>query len=52
MKNILTLLLLTVLSLANAQVIIGDQIGTAGVKTSVLFELAHIPGQKKGIIGA
>ena len=50
MKNILTLLLLTVLSLANAQVIIGDQIGTAGVKTSVLLEFAHIPGQNKGII--
>lgn len=50
MKNILTILFLVVICLANAQVIIGDKLGTAGVKTSVLLEFAHIPGQNKGII--
>lgn len=50
MKNILTILFLEVICLANAQVIIGDKLGTAGVKTSVLLEFAHIPGQNKGII--
>lgn len=50
MKNILTILFLVVICLSNAQVIIGDKLGTAGVKTSVLLEFAHIPGQNKGII--
>lgn len=50
MKNIFATLLIATMSLANAQVIIGDQIGTAPAnqKTSVLLEFAA--GQNKGII--
>lgn len=48
MKNIFFTLLLAGASLAQAQVIIGDNAGTAAVKTSVLLEFAQ--GQNKGII--
>lgn len=50
MKNIYAATLITMMSLANAQVIIGDQVGTAPAaqKTSVLLEFAA--GQNKGII--
>lgn len=48
MKKILSTILLAALSTANAQVIIGDAVGTAAVKTSVLLEFAA--GQNKGII--
>ncbi|MFC6269503.1 hypothetical protein [Frigoriflavimonas asaccharolytica] len=47
-KKIFTLALLAIISVANAQVIIGDATGTAAVKTSVLLEFAA--GQNKGII--
>lgn len=50
MKNIYAAALITVVSLMNAQVIIGDQVGTAPAtqKASVLLEFAA--GQNKGII--
>ncbi|MEC5157788.1 hypothetical protein [Chryseobacterium sp. MP_3.2] len=48
MKNIFTIILLTVLTGLNAQVIIGNAIGTATTKTSVLLEFAA--GQNKGLI--
>lgn len=48
MKNIITLIFLATLTCAQAQVIIGDAIGTATVKTSVLLEFAA--GKNKGII--
>lgn len=48
MKNIFTTILLAAISFANAQVIIGDAVGTAAVKTSVLLEFAA--KQNKGII--
>ena len=48
MKKIFTLLILITLSTLNAQVIIGDAIGTAAVKTGVLLEFAA--GKNKGII--
>lgn len=50
MKNIYAAALIATMSLANAQVIIGDNVGTApaGQKTSVLLEFAA--GQNKGII--
>ncbi|MFC6268924.1 hypothetical protein [Frigoriflavimonas asaccharolytica] len=48
-KNTFTILsLVLTISLANAQVIIGDAVGTATDKTSVLLEFAA--GQNKGII--
>ena len=48
MKNIFVIILLAMMSGAQAQVIIGDATGTAGDKTSVLLEFAA--GQNKGII--
>ena len=48
MKKLFTAILLGFISIANAQVIIGDATGTAAVKTSVLLEFAA--GQNKGII--
>ena len=48
MKNIFVIILLVMMSGAQAQVIIGDATGTAGDKTSVLLEFAA--GQNKGII--
>lgn len=48
MKNIFAILLLTIINGANAQVIIGDAVGTAATKTSVLLEFAA--NQNKGII--
>ena len=48
MKNIFVIILLAMMSGAQAQVIIGDATGTAAVKTSVLLEFAA--GQNKGII--
>ncbi|KIA88170.1 hypothetical protein [Kaistella jeonii] len=40
MKKLISAILLTGFTLGNAQVIIGDAIGTASVKTSVLLEFA------------
>ncbi|MCU7614281.1 hypothetical protein N0B16_07515 [Chryseobacterium sp. GMJ5] len=48
MKKLILAVLLTNISLANAQVIIGDAVGTASDKTSVLLEFAA--GQNKGLI--
>lgn len=48
MKKTISTLFLAIVFSANAQVIIGDAIGTAAVKTSVLLEFAA--GQNKGII--
>lgn len=50
MKTLLSILTLTIISSLNAQVIIGDAVGTASAanKTSVLLEFAA--GQNKGII--
>ena len=48
MKKLFTAILLGFISIANAQVIIGDATGTAAVKTSVLLEFAA--NQNKGII--
>lgn len=48
MKNIFVIILLAIMSGAQAQVIIGDATGTAADKTSVLLEFAA--GQNKGII--
>ncbi|WP_379967768.1 hypothetical protein [Epilithonimonas sp. UC225_85] len=48
MKKLILAVLLISISLANAQVIIGDAVGTASNKTSVLLEFAA--GQNKGII--
>ena len=48
MKNILVIILLAMMSGAQAQVIIGDATGTTADKTSVLLEFAA--GQNKGII--
>ena len=48
MKTIITTLLLGFISFVNAQVIIGDAVGTATNKTAVLLEFAA--GQNKGII--
>lgn len=48
MKNIILILLLFVSGTAFSQVIIGDAVGTATDKTSVLVEFAA--GQNKGII--
>lgn len=45
---ILTIFVFAGFTSANAQVIIGDDVGTAAVKTSVLLEFAA--GQNKGII--
>ncbi|MFC6269508.1 hypothetical protein [Frigoriflavimonas asaccharolytica] len=47
-KKIFTILTLAVITGVNAQVIIGDNVGTASNKTSVLLEFAN--GQNKGII--
>lgn len=48
MKKIIATIFLGSIAFANAQVIIGDAVGTAAVKTSVLLEFAA--GQNKGII--
>ena len=48
MKRIFTPLLLALVGAANAQVILGDAVGTATDKTSVLLEFAK--NQNKGII--
>lgn len=48
MKTIITTILLGCITLANAQVIIGDAVGTATIKTSVLLEFAA--NQNKGLI--
>jgi len=48
MKKIISAILLSVISGAHAQVIIGDAVGTADTKTSVLLEFAS--NQNKGII--
>jgi Iap family predicted aminopeptidase len=48
MKTILSTLLIGMTLFSNAQVIIGDAVGTASVKTSVLLDFA--PNQNKGII--
>ncbi|ALR31155.1 hypothetical protein ATE47_11745 [Chryseobacterium sp. IHB B 17019] len=48
MKNILTILLIGTAVCSNAQVIVGDAVGTAAVKTSVLLDFA--PNENKGII--
>lgn len=48
MKNIFTIMLSMAITVLNAQVIIGDAVGTATTKTSVLLEFAA--GQNKGII--
>lgn len=48
MKNIIPLLLIFLFCSAKSQVIIGDTIGSATDKTSVLLEFAT--GQKKGLI--
>lgn len=48
MKNIFVIILLAIVSIAQAQIIIGDATGTAADKTSVLLEFAA--GQNKGII--
>lgn len=48
MKNIFAIILIAMINASNAQVIIGDAIGTAPVKTSVLLEFAA--NQNKGII--
>lgn len=48
MKNIITIILLSFLSVLDAQVIIGDAVGTAANKTSVLLEFANT--NNKGVI--
>ncbi|KAA0126312.1 hypothetical protein FY557_17930 [Chryseobacterium sp. SN22] len=48
MKKIITILFITGLSLAHAQMILGDATGTAAVKTSVLLDFPA--NQNKGII--
>ena len=48
MKRLIISIFLGAVALCNAQVIIGDAVGTASIKTSVLLEFAA--GQNKGII--
>lgn len=48
MKNHISLILVLLSFSANSQVIIGDEVGSASDKTSVLLEFAM--GQKKGLI--
>lgn len=48
MKKIVLTILVATVCIADAQVIIGDEVGTAANKTSVLLEFAA--GQNKGII--
>jgi hypothetical protein len=48
MKKIIATIFLGSIAFANAQVIIGDAVGTAAVKTSVLLEFAA--NQNKGLI--
>ena len=51
MKNIFTIILLAAITGVNAQVIIGDAVGTATNKTSVLLEFGvNLATQNKGII--
>lgn len=48
MKKLITMLFLGAIAIGNAQVIIGNAVGTATIKTGVLLEFAA--GQNKGII--
>lgn len=48
MKNIFSILLLTAITGMNAQIIIGNALGTAGTKTSVLLEFANT--NNKGMV--
>lgn len=48
MKNIIFLLIVTISNIVFSQVIIGDNVGTASNKTSVLLEFSQ--SQRKGII--
>ncbi|SEV92546.1 hypothetical protein SAMN05421841_0222 [Chryseobacterium wanjuense] len=48
MKKIISGLLIVITIFSSAQVIVGDALGTASVKTSVLLDFA--PNQNKGII--
>jgi hypothetical protein len=48
MKNIILFIFIATAAFSNAQIIMGDALGTAAVKTSVLLEFA--PNQNKGII--
>jgi len=48
MKTILSSILIGTAVFSNAQIIMGDALGTASIKTSVLLEFA--PNQNKGII--
>ncbi|WP_267401864.1 MULTISPECIES: hypothetical protein [unclassified Chryseobacterium] len=48
MKKIISGIFIGMAALSNAQIIVGDAVGTATVKTSVLLDFA--PNQNKGII--
>jgi hypothetical protein len=48
MKKIISAIIIGITTFANAQIIMGDAVGTATVKTSVLLDFA--PNQNKGII--
>lgn len=48
MKKIISGICIGIAALSNAQMIVGDPVGTASVKTSVLLDFA--PNQNKGII--
>ena len=48
MKNIISAIFIVTAVFSNAQVIVGDAVGTTAVKTSVLLDFA--PNQNKGII--
>ncbi len=48
MKKIISGIFIGIAALSNAQIIVGDAVGTATVKTSVLLDFA--PNQNKGII--
>lgn len=50
MKNIIIIVLLVVCNLGFSQVIIGDNVGTATDKRSVLLEFAYDSNEGKGII--
>ena len=52
MKKLFTIIVLAAITNANAQVIIGDNVGTVlpANKTSVLLEFSKLPGENKGII--
>jgi hypothetical protein len=48
MKKIISVIFIGITAFLNAQIIVGDAIGTSAVKTSVLLDFA--PNQNKGII--